>query len=155
MYYGVITDSGEVVRVIHKPGIHFKIPLFQELHLIHKSSAISECKFQVTSKDGISMEVKGKALWKVYGPGKYFVKLNSFDSSIEIINKYVIDDSIKNISKANSTEFLRCSNKSQSTDFCEVHPSVFVGAMERITKSLEPYGIKISNIEASANINNP
>ena len=98
--YGVITQSGEIVKVVFEPGIHIKIPIVQKVDLIHQVPAFAEAEFQAFSIDKNSMHVKAR-------------------------------------------------------DYYEVDPSVSYPAKKRISKLVEPYGIKIRQIDAKAKTRTP
>ena len=153
--YGVITQSGEIVKVVSDPGIHFKLPFIQRVNLIHKIPAVTETEFQAITKDKNDLQVKARMFWKVSDPAVYFSKMQSFDTARNLVNKFVLEDIKIIFADTQVTKLLLCSSEQATAFYCEVDPSIFFHANKRISKLLEPHGIKIRQIDAKAKIEKP
>ncbi|MCP3874641.1 MAG: hypothetical protein GY699_15985 [Desulfobacteraceae bacterium] len=153
-YYGVITKSDEIVRVISEPGLHIKVPFKHKVHLIHKSMAITEADFEVTSTEKNILHVKARIFWEVSDPAIYYIKNPSFDSSRDLLRKFVVEDTKRIFAKTAATDLFVGSNDPKK-ECCEINPTIFFKAKERINKLSGSFGIKIRRIDANAKVERP
>ena len=154
-YYGVITQSGEIVKVVSDPGIHFKLPFIQKVNRIHRIPAVAEMEFRAITKDKNNLQVKVLVFWEVSDPAVYFAKMLSFNTSRSLVSKSVVEYTKKTFADMQVAKLLLCSSEQATNFLCEVDPSTFFHAKRRISKLLEPHGIKIMQIEAKAKIEMP
>ncbi|WP_394233189.1 protease modulator HflC [Niallia oryzisoli] len=67
--YKVVRQFGEVVRIIDKPGLNYKIPFIQSVTSLPKYQMIYDVKeAEINTKDKKRMIIDNYAVWKVVNP---------------------------------------------------------------------------------------
>ena len=65
------------------PGIHFKIPFFDEFHTMNVKRQIAPCPKQtITTTDGVVMTLSALLTYNVRHPATVWVKIQDFDDSL-------------------------------------------------------------------------
>lgn len=94
---GIITQGGDIIGVAKEPGLHFKIPIIQKVHMVN----VHQVRFlsvPIDKKETPEVQV----LWHVKDSKKFFKASNSTgdDKKIELlvapIYKGIIEDFISN-----------------------------------------------------------
>lgn len=69
--YRVVTQFGEITRIIEKPGINMKVPFIQAVMTLPKSQMTYNVKeAEINTKDKKRIIIDNYAVWKITNPGK-------------------------------------------------------------------------------------
>lgn len=119
---GIVTQNGKIAGEPKKPGLHFKLPLIQQVHLINVHS-IRVMSFQIPKV------VKIKVFWNIKDSKQYF-------SAIQRNNDPQFGGSII------SLEFDKLMN-----EYDQNSSSSFERLKEQLQLSVNDDGIKILNVQ--------
>jgi regulator of protease activity HflC (stomatin/prohibitin superfamily) len=90
------------VKIEDKPGLHFKIPLVDSLHVVDMRMQTIQLKGQTTiTKDNVSVNIDTVVFTKVEDPEKVILQIEDYKDAVakyaqtsirDIMGKYTLDD---------------------------------------------------------------
>jgi regulator of protease activity HflC (stomatin/prohibitin superfamily) len=134
----IVTQNGEVIGDPKEPGLHFKIPILQEVHKVNVF-VIREFSLPVPK----SQSLHAKIMWTVKDSKKFFVKSKkgNINQLVESTATPVFYMAIQDY----DLEAIFLISKEQNRDYKytdNVHSKILKNAQD----SLDDFGIKLYNI---------
>lgn len=136
--YKLITQFGEVVRIIDTPGPSLKIPFLQGTLSIPKYKMISDLyPSDVTTKDKKVMTVDSFVIWEINEPLKYLSSLNASKENAEVRLGNVVYNSIKTVMSATDQQDIISGRNGELASAIK----------DNIGGAMDSYGINILSVE--------
>lgn len=96
--YGVVTKFGRIVAVHDQAGLHFKVPVVEQVRFVPKTTQLYDIHpSDVITKDKKSMIADDFILWKVNDPTRFTQSLNASTSAAEDRASVAVYNATKNI----------------------------------------------------------
>lgn len=139
--YVAVRQFGRIVRIESEPGLHFKLPLFQDTQRISAATILYDIPTSdVITKDKKSMIADNYVLWRVTDPQKYIQTLNAIKVRADERIEAAVYNATKNVISSMTQDEIIDARGEQLT--------------ERITKEansdIGAYGIEIIQSEIKA-----
>src|SRR4051812_19904972 len=88
--YKVIRQFGEVVRIVDKPGLNYKIPFIQSVTSLPKYQMIYDVKeAEINTKDKKRMIIDNYAVWKVVDPKQMISNARTIENAESRMEEFI------------------------------------------------------------------
>ena len=139
--YKMVKQFGEIVKVIEKPGVSFKLPFIQECESVPKALQIYDIpKSDVITKDKKSMIADAFVLWKISDPVLFTRHLNGQVAQAQSRISASVFSSMKSV----------ISNMDQAEIIENRDGKLALDISENIGTSLDGYGIQVLAVETKS-----
>lgn len=136
--YILVKQFGEVVRVIDKPGLSFKIPFIQNTQSIPKYKMLYDVTpSDINTKDKKVMLVDCFAIWHITDPLQYLSSLGASVANAEGRINTTVYNSLKTVLSATTQEEVISGRDGE----------LATAITENIGNQLDKYGIEIYKVE--------
>ena len=96
--YVAVRQFGKIVRVEEEPGLHFKLPLIQNIQRVSSALTLYDVPLSdVITKDKKSMIADNYVLWKVVDATKYIRTLDAIEARAEERIEAAVYNALKNV----------------------------------------------------------
>ena len=88
--YKVIRQFGEVVRIVDKPGLNYKIPFIQSVTSLPKYQMIYDVKeAEINTKDKKRMIIDNYAVWKIVDPKLMIANARTIENAESRMEEFI------------------------------------------------------------------
>ena len=88
--YKVIRQFGEVVRIVDKPGLNYKIPFIQTVSTLPKYQLIYEVhESEINTKDKKRMIIDQYAVWRITDPKKMITNARTLENAEARMEEFI------------------------------------------------------------------
>jgi len=114
---GIVTRFGKPVRTVITPGLHFKIPVLETIHVFDKRFLEWRGDSnQVTTKDKRYIWVDTYARWRIVDPLLYYKRLRDERGAMSRIDDIIDGETRTAFAKHDLIELVRTSNRTPLAD---------------------------------------
>ncbi len=139
--YVAVRQFGRIVRIENEPGLHLKLPLFQDTQRISAATILYDIPTSdVITKDKKSMIADNYVLWRVVDPQKYIQTLNAIKVRADERIEAAVYNATKNVISSMTQDEIIDARGEQLTDRITREANSDIGA----------YGIEIIQSEIKA-----
>jgi membrane protease subunit HflC len=104
----IITQFGKYIRTINKPGLHFKIPMIQTLHLLEKRVLTTEAvAVEYITLDKKRVVVDHVSRWKIEDPLEFYQSVRTEAGALARIEDILVARLRQEIAKHDFIGFIR------------------------------------------------
>ncbi|RLQ97971.1 protease modulator HflC [Falsibacillus albus] len=139
--YKVVRQFGEVVKIISKPGINFKIPFVQSVSTLPKYQMtydVSEA--EINTKDKKRMIIDNYAVWRITNPKKMITNARTVTGAETRMEEFIYSVVRAELGQLNYDEIINDENSSRG--------SLNDRVTEKVNKLLnnDHYGIEVTDV---------
>ncbi|WP_102345315.1 protease modulator HflC [Bacillus sp. Marseille-P3661] len=112
--YKVIRQFGEVVKIIDKPGLNFKIPFIQTAQTLPKYQMVFDVeKAEINTKDKKRVIIDNYAVWKIADPKLMISNLRSVENAEAKMGEFIFSTVRTELGQLNYDEIIDEENSSR------------------------------------------
>lgn len=114
--YKVVRQFGEVVRIIEKPGLHFKIPFIQSVESLPKHQLTYDVEeAEINTKDKKRILIDNYAIWRIEDPKKMIANARTVVNAEAKMSEFIFSTVRSELGKLNYDEIINDEKSSRGS----------------------------------------